>query len=102
MSDPISVIRSAVDIISLGLTVCQGLLTYHGPFKVYKPRGKQQRDRSEVEGKWKGVRKTGSGCLEGKYMVSPPASRNLSLIKMYKSTFGSTSVHFGVGLHSEG
>lgn len=35
MGDPFSVAGSAVGVISLGLTVCQGLLTYYGPFKAY-------------------------------------------------------------------
>jgi hypothetical protein len=35
MADPFSVAGSAVGVISLGLTVCQGLLAYYGPFKAY-------------------------------------------------------------------
>lgn len=35
MADPLSVAGSAVGIISLGLTVSQGLLAYYGPFKAY-------------------------------------------------------------------
>jgi hypothetical protein len=35
MADPLSVAGSAVGIISLGLTVCQGLLAYYGPFKSF-------------------------------------------------------------------
>jgi hypothetical protein len=35
MTDPFSVAGSAVGVISLGLTVCQGLLAYYGPFKDY-------------------------------------------------------------------
>jgi len=35
MGDPFSVAGSAVGVISLGLTVCQGLLAYYGPFKAY-------------------------------------------------------------------
>lgn len=35
MSDPFSVAGSAVGVISLGLTVCQGLLTYYGQYKSF-------------------------------------------------------------------
>ena len=35
MTDPLSVTGSAVGVISLGLTICQGLLAYYGPFKDY-------------------------------------------------------------------
>lgn len=35
MGDPFSVAGSAVGVISLGLSVCQGLLAYYGPFKAY-------------------------------------------------------------------
>ena len=35
MTDPFSVAGSAVGVISLGLTVCQGLLAYYGPLKAY-------------------------------------------------------------------
>lgn len=35
MADPFSVAGSAVGVISLGLTVCQGLLAYYGPLKAF-------------------------------------------------------------------
>jgi hypothetical protein len=35
MADPFSVTGSAVGVISLGLSLCQGLLAYYGPFKAY-------------------------------------------------------------------
>lgn len=35
MSDPFSVAGSAVGVISLGLSACQGLLAYYGPFKSF-------------------------------------------------------------------
>ncbi|KAL2837119.1 hypothetical protein BJY01DRAFT_251635 [Aspergillus pseudoustus] len=35
MADPFSITGSAVGVISLGLTVCQGLLAYYGPFKSF-------------------------------------------------------------------
>lgn len=35
MADPFSLTGTAVGIISLGLTVCQGLLAYYGPFKSF-------------------------------------------------------------------
>lgn len=35
MGDPFSVAGSAVGVISHGLTVCQGLLAYYGPFKAF-------------------------------------------------------------------
>jgi hypothetical protein len=35
MTDPFSVTESAVGVISLGLTVCQGLITYYGNFKAF-------------------------------------------------------------------
>jgi hypothetical protein len=35
MADPFSVAGSAVGVISLGLTVCQGLLMYYGPYKSF-------------------------------------------------------------------
>jgi hypothetical protein len=35
MGDPFSVAGSAVGVISLGLSICQGLLAYYGPFKAY-------------------------------------------------------------------
>lgn len=35
MADPFSVTGSAVGVISLGLTICQGLLAYYGPFKAF-------------------------------------------------------------------
>jgi hypothetical protein len=33
MADPFSGAGGAVGVVSLGLTVCQGLLAYYGPFK---------------------------------------------------------------------
>lgn len=35
MSDPFSVAGSAVGVISLGLTACQGFLAYYGPYKSF-------------------------------------------------------------------
>jgi hypothetical protein len=35
MTDPFSVAGSAVGVVSLGLTVCQGFLAYYGPFKTF-------------------------------------------------------------------
>jgi hypothetical protein len=35
MADPFSAAGGAVGVISLGLTVCQGLLAYYGPFKTF-------------------------------------------------------------------
>lgn len=35
MADPFSAAGSAVGVISLGLTVCQGLLAYYRPFKAF-------------------------------------------------------------------
>ncbi|KAJ5984407.1 hypothetical protein N7481_006506 [Penicillium waksmanii] len=35
MADPFSVTGSAVGVISLGLTVCQGLIAYYGKFKAF-------------------------------------------------------------------
>ncbi|CEN60941.1 hypothetical protein ASPCAL07612 [Aspergillus calidoustus] len=35
MADPFSITGSAVGIISLGLTICQGLLAYYGPYKSF-------------------------------------------------------------------
>lgn len=35
MADPFSVAGSAAGVISLGLAVCQGLLAYYGPFKLF-------------------------------------------------------------------
>jgi Fungal N-terminal domain of STAND proteins len=35
MGDPVSVTGSAVGIVSLGLTLCQGLLAFYGPYKAY-------------------------------------------------------------------
>ncbi len=35
MSDPLSAPGAAVGVISLGLTVCQGLLSYYGPYKAF-------------------------------------------------------------------
>lgn len=35
MSDPFSVAGSAVGVVSLGLTVCQGFLAYYEPWKAY-------------------------------------------------------------------
>ncbi|KAA8647781.1 hypothetical protein EYZ11_013356 [Aspergillus tanneri] len=35
MADPLSAAGSAVGVISLGLTVCQGVLAYYGPFKAF-------------------------------------------------------------------
>ena len=35
MADPFSVAASAVSVVSLGIQVCQGLLTYYGDYKSY-------------------------------------------------------------------
>ncbi|KAL2847083.1 hypothetical protein BJX68DRAFT_268382 [Aspergillus pseudodeflectus] len=35
MADPFSITGSAVGVISLGLTICQGLLAYYGPYKSF-------------------------------------------------------------------
>jgi hypothetical protein len=35
MADPFSIIGSAVGVVSLGLTVCQGLISYYGPWTAY-------------------------------------------------------------------
>jgi hypothetical protein len=55
MGDPFSVAGSAVGVISLGLTVCQGLLTYYGQFKAYDEEirdvsNHNQKFREHVEG----------------------------------------------------
>jgi hypothetical protein len=35
MSDPFSVTGSAVGVVSLGVTICQGFLAYYGPYKSF-------------------------------------------------------------------
>jgi hypothetical protein len=35
MTDPLSVAGSSVGVISLGLTICQGLIAYYGPYKSF-------------------------------------------------------------------
>jgi hypothetical protein len=35
MADPFSITGSAVGVVSLGLTICQGLLAYYGPYKSF-------------------------------------------------------------------
>lgn len=35
MTDPFSVISGAAGVVSLGLTACQGLVAYYGPFKSF-------------------------------------------------------------------
>lgn len=35
MSDPLSVPGAAVTVVSLGLSVCQGLIAYYGPYKAF-------------------------------------------------------------------
>jgi hypothetical protein len=47
MGDPFSVAGSAVGVVSLGLSVCQGLLAYYGPFKSF--HGEINDSISEVE-----------------------------------------------------
>lgn len=45
MADPFSVTGSAVGVISLGLTVCQGLLAYYGQFKAFHEQIDEVTDR---------------------------------------------------------
>jgi hypothetical protein len=35
MADPLSITSSAAGVVSLGLTVCQGLISYYGPWSAY-------------------------------------------------------------------
>jgi hypothetical protein len=35
MPDPFSVVSGAAGIVSLGLTLCQGLVAYYGPFNAF-------------------------------------------------------------------
>jgi hypothetical protein len=45
MADPFSVTGSAVGVISLGLTVCHGLLAYYGQFKAFHEQIDEVTDR---------------------------------------------------------
>jgi hypothetical protein len=48
MTDPLSVAGSSIGVISLGLTICQGLFAYYGPYKSFNHEIKDFTCRVEV------------------------------------------------------
>lgn len=48
MTDPFSVGAGAAGVISLGITVCQGLVAYYGPFTQYDPETNSFVKRAEA------------------------------------------------------